>query len=99
MFKSELELFKFFNPTMSFTNGDIARIPIIEMQSSLIDSLVQQKFLSPNKTGTLTKPAGISQRTSSSNFQREIQLHHYIISQVKTKIYPWSLGMTSILTS
>ena len=29
---------------MSFTNGDIARIPIIEMQSSLIDSLVQQNI-------------------------------------------------------
>ncbi|MBT9906163.1 MULTISPECIES: BREX-1 system adenine-specific DNA-methyltransferase PglX [Bacteroides] len=42
--KVSLNYLKFFNPTMSFTNGDIARIPIIEMQSSLIDSLVQQNI-------------------------------------------------------
>ena len=29
---------------MSFTNGDIARIPIVKVQSSLIDSLVSQNI-------------------------------------------------------
>lgn len=42
--KVSLNYLMFFNPTMSFTNGDIARIPIVKVQSSLIDSLVSQNI-------------------------------------------------------
>lgn len=35
---------KLFNPTMSFTNGDIQRIPIIDKCSDIIDDLVKQNI-------------------------------------------------------
>lgn len=39
-----LEYLKIFNPTMSFTNGDIQRIPIIENNSKEIESLVKSNI-------------------------------------------------------
>lgn len=42
--KISLNYLNFFNPTLSFTNGDISRIPIIEKQSAQIDSLVSQNI-------------------------------------------------------